>query len=110
VAVTARLPLAHLADHPAAAEKLAEQLRPGVALGPLLVLQMAAEKAKGEAGKKKKGSKKKADMLVSPGGRQPQRPLIEDGLPGAWQPSKGARPLRGAGCARGQRAPGGTRR
>jgi hypothetical protein len=58
-AVAARLPLAHLADHPAAAEKLADQLRPGVALGPLLVLQLAAaeDKAKG-GGKKKRGGKK----------------------------------------------------
>ncbi len=56
---SARLPRAHLADHPAAAEKLAAVLAPGATLGPLLVLGAAAaeERWKGEGGKKKKGKK-----------------------------------------------------
>lgn len=34
-----RLEVAHLADHPAAAAALAQALKPGAQLGPLLVLQ-----------------------------------------------------------------------
>lgn len=38
-AAVGRLEVAHLADHPAAAAALAEALKPGAQLGPLLVLQ-----------------------------------------------------------------------
>jgi hypothetical protein len=58
--VTARLPRAHLSDHGAAAEKLAEQLRPGTALGPLVVLQ----KAPGGEKKGKKGGKKQGGVAL----------------------------------------------
>lgn len=58
--MTARLPRAHLSDHPAAAEKLAEQLRPGTELGPLLVLQPAAGEDRWKEGGGKKARRKKA--------------------------------------------------
>ncbi|GBF92560.1 hypothetical protein Rsub_05174 [Raphidocelis subcapitata] len=80
--VTARLPRAHLSDHAAAAEKLAEQLRPGAALGPLVVLQKAPggeKKGKKGGGGKRRGG---AAVLVS---RKPSLVAAAPSLPASLE-------------------------
>ena len=94
-AVAARLPAAHLSDHPAAAEQLLEQLKPGVELpGPFLVLGAAPS----EGGKGKKGKGKKAGAAAGAGGaallltRKASMAAAAGALPAAFEAvSRGAR-------------------